>query len=514
VVSYAPPGFPILVGLAFLGLGVSDVPAIFVSVLAGTMTIPATAWLARRTFGAGAGAAAAAFVTTSGFHLVFSRMALTDALSLLFWVLGLICGQRFLERPGILAAVALGASTGLAQLIKYNGWLIGGFVILAALAGLVLDHQERSRGKLLAVWGYGLLAAFLAALIYWPWFRFVETHGGYSHLLQHQRGYTGGSGTWLPHLRAQLDQVAALSGGSGWVATGYVSALVSSALAAGVGADMQLRRLTIAVTIAVVIGAAFVAFPPMFWMVGLSACFGLRTGGPGRRLVGVSWLGLSLITPFYHPYARLWLPAHLMGLLAVSEYLKFTFSKGLHGGAGGQGTLEEGTARRRLILGSLPIAVIFLVVFGPHGRPNLFAGPGECPGPLAATDSLRLAVNRTVADLQPQATPRLRLLARPSVTFYLGGRIPVQVEPNLARLLEPANPSFWALVDQAQLRQEGDLNASVERLLSHWVLLKEYPTELNLPTLLDVDPGAALRGRSDARFAPLWLLRPRPQGPS
>src|SRR5262245_41929928 len=46
VISYAPPGFPILVGLSYGLLGVSDVSAIVVSILAGTLTIPLVAWLA------------------------------------------------------------------------------------------------------------------------------------------------------------------------------------------------------------------------------------------------------------------------------------------------------------------------------------------------------------------------------------------------------------------------------------------------------------------------------------
>ena len=112
LVPYAPPGFPILVGVAYLGLGVSDLAAILVSIVAGTLTIPAAAWLARRTFGAGAGAAAAALVAFSGFHVAFSRMALTDASFLLCWVLGLVCGQRFLERPGFSSAIALGLERG------------------------------------------------------------------------------------------------------------------------------------------------------------------------------------------------------------------------------------------------------------------------------------------------------------------------------------------------------------------------------------------------------------------
>ena len=156
LIPYAPPGFPFLVGVAYLGLGVSDLAAILVSILAGTLTIPAAAWLARRTFGAGAGAAAAALVAFSGFHVAFSRVALTDASFLLCWILALVCGQRFLERPRFSSAIALGLSVGLAQWFKYNGWLLGVFVVLAACLGILVDPKERHRPRIRAVWGFGL----------------------------------------------------------------------------------------------------------------------------------------------------------------------------------------------------------------------------------------------------------------------------------------------------------------------------------------------------------------------
>ncbi len=99
IIAYAPPGFPVLVGLAYLGLGVADISAILVSVAAGTLTIPVVAWLAERTFGKGAGGAAAALAALSAPHVAFSRMALVDTSFLLAWLVALGQGQRFLERP-------------------------------------------------------------------------------------------------------------------------------------------------------------------------------------------------------------------------------------------------------------------------------------------------------------------------------------------------------------------------------------------------------------------------------
>ncbi len=211
--------------LSYLVLGVSDLAAILVSILAGTLTIPATAWLARRTFGAGAGAAAAALVAFSGFHVAFSRMALTDASFLLCWVLGLVCGQRFLERPRFSSAVALGLSVGLAQCFKYNGWLLGAIVVLAAGLGIVVDPKERQRPRAPGCLGIGAARrargrrGLLALVPFRRVARRIRQTAG-----THQ-SYMGGVGSWLPHLRLQLEQMAALSGGPAWNVTAYLAAV-------------------------------------------------------------------------------------------------------------------------------------------------------------------------------------------------------------------------------------------------------------------------------------------------
>ena len=73
--AYAPPGFPLLVGLSYSLFGVSDYAAILVATLAGIATIPVAGWLGRRTFGPGAGAAAATFAALAMAHVAFSRKA-------------------------------------------------------------------------------------------------------------------------------------------------------------------------------------------------------------------------------------------------------------------------------------------------------------------------------------------------------------------------------------------------------------------------------------------------------
>jgi 4-amino-4-deoxy-L-arabinose transferase-like glycosyltransferase len=505
VIAYAPPAFPILVGLSYAFFGVSDLAAILVSVLAGTLTIPATAWLAWRTFGAGAGACAAALVALSGFHIAFSRMALTDASFLLFWVLGLICGQRFLERPGLLTAVALGSSVGLAQLFKYNGWVIGAIVVLTAGLGSIFDPRDRTRSNLMAIWGLGLLAALVSAAIYWPWVRVVRSHGGYGRLLAHHQSYMTGIGSWLPHLRLQLDQVRAFSGEGDWEAAAFVAASVCLYLIVQPGN----RGRVVPVGYFLLFAAGIFMFPYFYWFLG--AIWILR-GAPrtrGQRLLAGGWLFLSILTPFYHPYARLWLPIQHLGWVMMPDLGRVVFATAERAEHARVDLRDFATSRRASVAvkAGLFLVVVFLLVLSRPRCPAL-SWTSELPSPVSSTDSLRSAVRQLLAGV-PASTGGLRLYVRPPVTFYLGGRVLTQVEPDLARIVEPGNSRLWALVDSAQLRQAGDLKAATETVMTRWELVHEYPTKLNLPTLLDIDPGAARAGRSDAVNAPLWLLRPR-----
>lgn len=509
VIPYAPAGYPVLVGLAYLGLGVSDIAGIMVSIVAGTLTIPAAAWLARRTFGAGAGAAGAALVAFSGAHVAFSRMALTDVSFLLCWVIGLICGQRFLERPGLGRAIGLGLSVGLAQYFKYNGWLIGAIVILAALVGMIVDASERKGSRLLAIWGFGLLAALCAWVAYWPWFGFVESHGGYAGLLRHQRSYMGGAGSWPIHLRLQLEEMAALSGGPSWNAVGL--------LAAGAGAwclaGKAVRRYRV-IAVGAFLACAFVMIPYAYSIIGFALIYDARLRhSPGLRLLASACLMLLIVTPLYHPYARLWMPIQLVGWVALGGYIcegcVSTITELVEGPEAAERVSSRRVSAGQWIAGALCVGAIGLL--GPDLLCPPIIGPGKLPGPLAPADSLRAAVRQAISDLPPD-TRRLRSLVRPPVVFYLGGRIPVQTEPNLARLLESADHQTWALVDAAQLRQEGDLKTAIARLLDRWEIVHEYPTFLNLPTLLDVDPAAARAGNSELIAEPLWLLRPKVVG--
>jgi hypothetical protein len=505
VISYAPPGFPFLVGLAYGLLGVGDVSAILVSIAAGTLTIPVAGWLAHRTFGRGAGAATSAFAALSAPHIAFSRMALTDAAFLMFWLLTIGQGQRFIERPGPARATALGLAVGVTQLFKYNGWIAGLVVALSAAVWSGFHPEERTAKRQWPLWGWGVVAALIASLVYWPWFRFVESHGGYGALLAHQRGYMGGISTWPGHAIVQLEQERALSGGIWWLAVGgFVGAIVMQASlgAFSTGSRSLPRHLLVALSLTALCsffhGALFGA---LLWIIVLAA---VRVGVPTKAafLLVIGWAILVLMTPFYHPYARLVLPLQaiawvLLGgaftmIRQVSEHLSELDQRRVRG-------LPESLIRFTAACWLIPLMLAVLS----RGE----TAPVPIRDLLGPTDSLRLACRSIVRRL-PDDLHSVRLYARPPVTFYLSGAAQVAPQPALEALFATWDPNAWVLLDAAMVRQGGGLRGRLTGSADRWDLVREVPTVLNLPTLLDVDPSAASQHAPD-RAAPLLLFRPK-----
>jgi 4-amino-4-deoxy-L-arabinose transferase-like glycosyltransferase len=505
-IAYSPPGFPVLVGLSYLCLGPSDLSAILVSIFWGAATIPVSGWLAGRTFGRGAGAAAAALAALAGPHVAFSRMALSDASFLFFWLIALGQGQRFLERPGWLRALALGVSVALAQLFKYNGWISGLIVALCAGLGEFAPAAQHPKRRF-SIWGWGLAAAFVAAALYWPYYQFVNAHGGYGALLAHQRGYLGGMSSWLPHLGLQLAASRLLSGGPVWLLAGGLAAALATLFTSIRTAPDRPAGWRVAVVLLVATGL-FAVFdlrwmvPPIY--VGLSLAIREKRQCVALRLLAVGWLTLGVLTPFYHPYARLWLPLEAFGWLFVAGLYAALAS--LQAARPLAGTAE------RTRLGHLPWLGVLCVGTGALlARPG-WSGKAAVPGILDPSDSLRVAC-RLVAHELPETLPSVHLFGRPAAAFYLSlsGRAGVSRLGGYDQLLRPADPADRALLDTVLLRQEGILEPALKRLDQGWVVLHSFPSRLNLPTLLDIDPASAVGGPIDDQ-APLLLLRPRRAG--
>lgn len=508
VIPFAPGGYPTLVGLAYLLLGVGDTAAIFVSQAAGVATIPVAAAIARRAFGPGAGTAAAAFAAIAGPHVAFSRMALTDATFLLAFLAAIGLGCAFLDRPGPVRGLALGLAVGLAQNLKYNGVLAGAAVAVAAALQVIRGRRLREAARL---FGFGAVAAATAAAAYWPWFRFVERNGGYGPLLAHHRGYLGGLDAWPRHWRLQLAEQAALGG----VAFGpFQWGLAAWCLAwIGVVATVGARPARGAWSWWAALGLGALAFglsAGVGWWLPLAAVPGaLRDARPGPRLIAVAWTTFAVLTPFYHPYARLWLPLHGLGWLLLGG---LTAELGTCW-ASGTTRAPIGVAKRPAILGLVAMVAI-ACDWLPPGRPRPIAGL------LAPSDSVRAAcleITDRLDAMPPAARPAaLRVLGRPSVHYYLLLTLPRGVDlqrvDDLAALSRPGG-SRTLVLDDLGLEPRPTNPAGAPGLAAAWERLAEEPTWLNPPTLLDHDPAAAyragVRAESSATYRPLVLYRQR-----
>ncbi len=508
VIPYAPPGFPVLVGLAYGLLGVSDLSAILVSIVAGTLTIPLAGWLAFRTFGRGAGAAAAAFAALSGSHIAFSRMALTDVSFTLFWIIAIAQGQRFLEHPGPGRAAALGIAIGVAQLFKYNGWIAGAVVALSAALWAIRRTDDRSLRRQVAIWGWGLFAVLIAAIVYWPWFRFIESHGGYGALLAHQRGYMGGLASWPAYAVLQLEQDRVLSGGIWWMALAGVvgAAAMRGAVGGSFGAPRSPARDVVIVLSLTSLCSFFhgALFGALLWIIIVTA-IGMKSPAREALVLAVGWIVLALMTPFYHPYARLLLP------LQAFVWVLLGGAFAILGRA-----MEQLCEREQRRIWGMPEALLrfaaacWLVPLVLALLPSSRAAVASVSELLEPSDSLRRACGAIASDL-PKDLGALRLYARPPVRFYLRAAVPVAPQPTPRALLATDDPRSWALLDAAMVRQGGDLRGGPGGSADRWELARELPTTLNWPTLLDIDPSAA-RSPSPGRSAPMLLFRPRSPG--
>ncbi|GAC1447626.1 MAG: hypothetical protein NVSMB9_30010 [Isosphaeraceae bacterium] len=496
VIAYSPPGFPALIGVSYLLFGVADSSALLVSTVFGVLTVPVVAWVSRRTFGPGAGCATAAFATFSTAHIAFSRKALTDVPFLVFWLLALGLGGRFLEKPRVARAIALGVAIGIAQNFKYNGYLTGAIVGLAALRGIFTRRGDRWRNSFVATFGLGLVALLIGAVLYWPWYAFVESQGGYAALIRHHRRYLSGPDFWLPNWKIQLAQVVALSGGPAWGALAWGGAGLGLALASTGfrrGSDDPRWTRTRKVLGLMVGGFVFVAIPDLGWWAGLAWSIWLLVDSrPARRVLGACWLVLSVITPFYHPYARLWLPLHAAGWMMLGG-LVVRMGQFARSDLGG---LTPGTLRRSPMVARGAVAVVCIALALVHWGVDR---PRPLPGFMLdmPTDNLRNAVSQVESSTTPfpvRGGPGLLVLGRRPLAYYLAtrGQIPFRLLPGTDEFLSRTRPNGeWALVDEVQLGigyLDGPRGAAVA---NQWNRVFTWEGPLDPVTLLDVNPEAS-----------------------
>ena len=365
----------------------------------------------------------------------------------------------------------LGLAVGVAQLFKYNGWLAGAIVVLAAVVWLARHPREWRSRRTAATWGWGLVAALVAAAVYWPWFAFVESHGGYGALLAHQRGYLGGFASWPGHLMAQLAQSRALSGGPVWlVASGLAAAFamtVISELPATASGRSSPRILLPMLSL-----SALCLLPNLAWWVPLAWLPVLRAsesnGRPGSRDLPLRGLADALGADAVLP--------SLCAALAAGRGLRLVVHRRSVLPASARDSTPRpeapmATRGRRsvpldaggILLAASAIAVEASVISRHSER-------ADCRACSRRATRCERPAPRSRHDL-PKDVKYLRVLARPPVTFYLGQSAGVSLDrqPSLSSLFEagrsrrPGRCSTWRSSGRNEAL-EAELERSSSRL--------------------------------------------------
>ena len=359
------------------------------SLLAGIAMIPSIWWVGRRWFGPSAGLISAWLVATSDFHASYSRAALTDVPLCLFilWAVYFIwCAwpDQSLpasERKKLKASPAApllwrslilaGVFTGLAWSTKYNGWLplaIGGAG--GALWFVVSVPTDRAIHQILT---RGLIVTTIAFLVWSPVLVGLEKVGGYAVVAANHRQYLVSVNKWLSTASRQVECVGMYENGFGMITEPMLGAFrrqhdlkdvghnshsenLDSRLGSAAGETLQGASTDevkpVASPLSLLLNHVAVLVTPfaMFLAAISAAFFSLRrTANRRSRIAGcllVAWLlGMSVATPFYHPYPRLvfpWLTAVWLGVgLAVQLWQQRAAIK-----TGGPATAESWTVAR------------------------------------------------------------------------------------------------------------------------------------------------------------------------
>ena len=313
---YAPPLFPWLCEIA-VRLSRTPDAAIWVNLLFGSLMIPLVWFVARDRLGLVAAIVAAGLCATSDYHIFFSRSALTD-ISLGFWLLLAVwLAARGMQSGRGIELIGAGIAAALAWWTKYNGWLavlipLGGAGLAWGMDRLMwakVEEPGASALPLTRALGRWSVIAVVAALLWSPVLYDLQSVGGYSTVAANHKTYLVGFAGWWDGVRMHMGYLGLLTSviGAGGAVLVAVILARSHGVIAGKGAIMLVGMM-----FALVLTGAGVTWGCGAFLAIVLIARDWNTTSSESRLFGgiliVWWLGLTLTTPLYRPYARLSLP--------------------------------------------------------------------------------------------------------------------------------------------------------------------------------------------------------------
>lgn len=199
---YAPPLLPTLIAATAAVPGLERVAPFIPAMVFGCLTVGLLWWMGRAWFGLNAGLVIVFLVAFSDFHILFSRMAMTDVPAL-FWIcLAVAVASVGLERQSARWMMLAGLCAGLAWWTKYTGWLAVAIVFSgSSLWWLIKGRRTVSFIRLLTLLFF---MAAVAALSWSPVLWLLQEHGGYEVVRQNHSGYFLGFEGWRDRLADHL----------------------------------------------------------------------------------------------------------------------------------------------------------------------------------------------------------------------------------------------------------------------------------------------------------------------
>ncbi len=549
----APPLFPWMLAGTF---GITGMPlavmGIYLSAALGAATVVVYFALLSRIHGERFALAGAGLLAASDLHVAFSRMALTDV-PLTFWfVSGAYCLVRLAESTGRGAdtklagsgrhvhlagwSVALGLAIGAAWNTKYNGWMLAAMAattwlivgarqtILRRAGGRPGDGEDDSFGRkriALAI----AAAAVLAVVCFLPWYRHVELtyDGGYGAVVANHLRYAGGLAEW-PARALRLATSLSAFRHYGWLVTLLVTTAVLGILLvrqplsrSAASAGETTRLVTPCVALVGLLAAVALGCDAVLFVLAAAAILPALLWGRWPEVFFAVWVGAFLVlTPFYHPYTRLLVPA-LPAVIALALWLvlgalRLTADVGSREGEEAEGAgsrrkiAAESRARcpvhaarfcRRFLAAGCTSALVAALLWHPLG----WLPARQAWQRWSTTRSYR-ALGDTIEEARLPRDALVFCLGVPAMTLYIEREwSPIEVVP-FQKVLARVSPGrdcylavdFWGAYGE---NHEFALDSLKQRL--HCLEpIAVVPNDLNLATLLDyLEPADLARRLSD-----------------
>ncbi len=233
---YAPPLLPSLISVIATIPGLQSVAPFAPSLLFGCLTVGVMWWMARAWFGMNGGLVIVFVLACSDFHILFSRMAMTDVPAL-FWICSAVAAASHgLESRRIRTMVLAGLFTGCAWWTKYTGWLA--LAIVVSGSGFWWLLKGRKDMPFFTLLKLLLIMIAVAAVCWLPLLGMLQEHGGYEAVAENHRGYFSGFTGWQERLSNHIVYHFRLDSWFGAIALGI------GMLAAGTQRWFLLRRST------------------------------------------------------------------------------------------------------------------------------------------------------------------------------------------------------------------------------------------------------------------------------